>query len=57
MCHSITTLILFGFYFVVSVGPGAGECVEKGFPDFEYLRLEWTHIISSHMNVLVSVGD
>lgn len=57
MCHSIAILILVRFYFVVSVGPGAGEYVEKGVPDFEYLRLEWTQIIFSHMNVLVSVGD
>lgn len=57
MCHSIAILILVHFYFVVSAGPGAGEYVEKGVPDFEYLRLEWTQIIFSHMNVLVSVGD
>lgn len=57
MCHSIAILILVCFYFVVSAGPGAGDYMEKGVPDFKYLRLEWTQIISSRMNVLVSVGD
>lgn len=53
MCHSTVILILVYFCCVVSTGTGAEECVERGSPDFEYLRLEWTQIISTHRNALL----